>query len=72
VELVVISDATTHNSGYYRRLGSASVSLEEAKAIFNLGLAAVEEAGGEEDYGYDEGDAGVEQVVVAEAEEGVA
>ena len=37
-----------------------------------LGLAGVEEAGGEEDDGYDKGDAGVEEVVVAETEEGVA
>ena len=36
-----------------------------------LGLAAVEEACGEEDDGYHEGQAGVQQVAHAEAEESV-
>jgi len=36
-----------------------------------LGLAAVEEAGGEEDDGDHEGEAGVEDVVQAEAEKAV-
>jgi hypothetical protein len=35
------------------------------------GLAAVEEAGGEEYDGDDQGDAGVDHVVVAQAEEGI-
>jgi hypothetical protein len=37
----------------------------------HLGLAAVEEAGGEEDDGYHEGEAGVKPVVEADADEGV-
>lgn len=68
---MVVPDATTRSSGYYCSLGGSGISLEEVREDLYSSLAAVEEAGGEEDDGDHEGQAGVLHVVHAETEHGV-